>query len=70
MSIFRLEGVFIGKDGSMGFRKCKKYIFRTRIYNNWIWIETVDGLKCPYGSLEKLFENWRITGFKKREEIF
>ena len=67
MVIAMIKGMFIGKDGSMGFQYGKKYKLCTRCNNNLIYVSTTDGLYCPYSNLEKLLENWIIYGVIKNE---
>lgn len=55
-----VKGIFIGKDGSMGFKYGKEYEFYTYYHNKCIHLKTKDGLWCPYSNIEKLLENWRI----------
>ena len=66
-----MQGIFIGKDGSMGFEYGKEYQFNTFIRDNMLYMRTTGGLWCPYGSLEKMLENWRIlsqTSSTKKEQ--
>ena len=53
-------GIFVGKNGSMGFKRGEEYKFFTYYYAGYLHLTTVNGLWCPYGSMEKLLENWRI----------
>lgn len=55
--------MFIGKDGSMGFKRGKTYDCEIggKAGSNRVYLCTIsDGkvLMCPYSSLKKLFENW------------
>ena len=58
--VSNIKGRFIGQNGSCGFYRGKIYRVSTFCKNNWIILKTSDGLWCPYGSLEKLLENWNI----------
>lgn len=62
-----LTGVFVGKDGSMGFVYGKTYTFYTYCPSNCICIRTTDRLWCPYENLEKLLENWVIYGVNSND---
>lgn len=55
-----MQGIFIGKDGSMGFECGKTYQFYTWCERNYLFLKTSEGLWCPYSNMEKLLENWRI----------
>lgn len=55
-----MTGKFIGEDKSMGFRTGHIYNFITMCRGNWLILRTNDDLWCPYESLEKLLENWKI----------
>ena len=59
-AVTHVKGIFVGKDGSMGFKRGKEYQFTTCIRHNMLCIVTSDGLWCPYSNMEKLLENWRI----------
>jgi hypothetical protein len=50
---------FIGQDGSMGFRHDHYYEVKVYSANRFIWIETRDGVKCPYVTAAALAHNWR-----------
>lgn len=52
-----MQGIFIGKDGSMGFECGKTYQFYTWCERNYLFLKTSEGLWCPYSSMEKLLEN-------------
>ena len=56
-----VKGIFVGKDGSKGFRRDKEYRFTTCIRHNMLCVVASDGLWCPYSNMEKLLENWRIV---------
>ena len=53
---------FIGTDGSMGFRKGKRYQIRTACKNSHIYVleERGRGLWCPYQNVETILKNWKI----------
>lgn len=59
-AVTHVKGIFVGKDGSMGFRRGKEYQFTTCIRHNMLCVVTSDDLWCPYSNMEKLLENWRI----------
>lgn len=55
--------IFIGEDGSRGFKRGKTYDCAISVHtgSRIVWLATVaDGklLRCPYSSLKKLLENW------------
>lgn len=54
------KGVFVGKNGSMGFKNGEEYKFLTYYDAGYLHLKTTNGLWCPYSSVEKLLENWRI----------
>lgn len=56
-----MRGIFIGKDGSMGFKYGKEYEFHTYCQRGYLHLKTTNGLWCPYSNMEKLLENWRIV---------
>lgn len=55
-----MVGKFIGEDKSMGFRNGQIYRFRTYLSGDYIVLKEITGKWCPYGSVEKLLENWVI----------
>ena len=55
-----MVGRFIGEDKSMGFRTGHMYKISTICRDNWLILRASGGLWCPYESLEKLLENWKI----------
>lgn len=63
-AVTHVKGIFVGKDGSMGFKRGKEYQFTTCIRHNMLCVVTSDGLWCPYSNMEKLLENWRIIDDK------
>ena len=63
-----MKAVFIGKNGSMGFKKGKKYQIKTRVEGGCLWVIDLNtGKTCPYGSLEPLLDNWKICRDPKEE---
>ena len=63
-----MKGIFIGKDGSMGFKHGKEYQFYTWCERNYLFLKTSNGLWCPYGSMEKMLENWRILNDNRTDQ--
>ena len=60
-----MKAKFVGKDKSLGFRNGQVYTIRTTVINNWLWVFTTGNMRskpkrCPYGSLEKMLENWKL----------
>lgn len=62
-----LRGVYIGRDGSMGFRTGQTYEINTeltKIYKNKKKIDVImlrsGKLFCPYGSVESILEDWKL----------
>ena len=55
---------FIGRDGSMGFKKGKRYQIHTVCKNNHIYVLEEHVLWCPYQSVEAILRNWKIYGVK------
>lgn len=62
-----LRGVYIGRDGSMGFRTGQKYEINTeltKICKNKKKIDVImlrsGKLFCPYDSVESILENWKL----------
>lgn len=62
-----LRGVYIGRDGSMGFRTGQTYEINTeltKIYKNKKKIDVImlrsGKLFCPYDSVESILENWKL----------
>lgn len=49
---------FIGQDGSMGLRKNKYYEVRVYSDTQFIWLETKDGVRCPYTTPQAFASNW------------
>lgn len=51
---------FIGKDGSMGFKKGR--IYRVQIQNkvndDWVWV-SANKTQVPYASFANLLKNWQ-----------
>lgn len=54
------KGVFIGKNGSMGFENGEEYKFFIYYDSGYLHLKTTNGLWCPYSNMAKLLENWRI----------
>lgn len=52
---------FIGKDGSMGFKKGKRYQIHTVCKYNLIYVLEERGLWCPYDIVEAILRNWKIV---------
>lgn len=52
---------FIGMDGSMGFKKGKRYQIHTVCKYNYICVLEEHGLWCPYDSVEAILRNWKIV---------
>lgn len=63
-----MKGIFIGKDGRMGFEHGKEYQFYTWCERNYLFLKTSDGLWCPYSSMEKLLDNWRILNDNRTDQ--
>ena len=57
---FSIIAQFIGADGSCGFRHGRAYELESSIIGKYIWLASSDGKRCPYASLEKILENWKI----------
>lgn len=62
-----LRGVYIGRDGSMGFRAGQTYEINTEltnIYKNKKKIDVImlrsGKLFCPYDSVESILEDWKL----------
>lgn len=53
-------GIFVGKNGSMGFKNGEEYKFFTYYDSGYLHLKTTNGLWCPYSNMAKLLENWRI----------
>ena len=62
------KAMFIGKDGSMGFKHGAIYIIETHLKSTsffskkaWIWVRDIQsGNQCPYESLESMLVNWEL----------
>ena len=62
------SATFVGMNGSMGKKKEKTYSVRGYQSNGYFWVEwivsrnpitgKVKTNQCPYGSIEKVRENW------------
>ena len=63
-----MKGIFIGKDGSMGFKYGKEYEFHTYCQRDCLHLKTKNGLWCPYSNMEKLLENWRIINDNRSDQ--
>lgn len=61
-------GIFVGKNGSMGFKNGEEYKFFTYYYAGYLHLKTVNGLWCPYSSMEKLLDNWRILNDNRTDQ--
>ena len=54
------DAVFIGRDGSMGFRNGQTYRIKISTQGRYIWVEC--GLKeCPYATMNALRKNWKFV---------
>lgn len=53
------KAVFVGADGSMGFRNGETYRITISIQGRRIWVEC--GMKeCPYATMKALLKNWQF----------
>lgn len=61
----RDRAIFIGADGSMGFRRGETYTIELSYDDNRDWLIVRSGrLWCPYSNLTSLLKNWEICGIK------
>lgn len=61
----RDRAIFIGADGSMGFRRGEAYTIELSYDDNRDWLIVRSGrLWCPYSNLTSLLKNWEICGIK------
>lgn len=57
-----MKARFIGKDGSLGFKKGKIYhitVTEDKV-RNWLWVKTFWGRSCPYESRKAIENNWDV----------
>ena len=57
-----MTAIFIGKDGSMGYRHGAQYDLKSDIRGDMMFIKAVGtNLRpCPYSNLEAFLANWTI----------
>ena len=61
----RDRAIFIGADGSMGFKRGETYTIELSYDNNRDWLIVRSGrLWCPYSNLTSLLKNWQIYGIE------
>ena len=53
-------GVFIGENGSCGFKYNREYKLTSKVIDKYIWLESKEGFRCPYSSVENILRNWKI----------
>ena len=59
------RAIFIGTDGSMGFKRGEIYTIELSYDDNRDWLIVRSGrLWCPYSNLTSLLKNWEICGIK------
>lgn len=64
------SGKFIGKNGSMGFRKGQIYQLKSVVRDSCIVLQdTNSSLSCPYSGLEAVFNNWELMPEKSKEQV-
>lgn len=67
-----MKMTFIGKDGSMGYKKGKTYNNEVYISEGYLWIRThvfLDTISCPYSNPEKLKENWNFLTVENEKAV-
>lgn len=58
-----VSAIFIGEEGSMGYKHGITYQIRFSIKQDKISIQRPNGTGvCPYDSLKKFLENWNVIG--------
>ena len=61
----RDRAIFIGMDGSMGFKRGETYTIELSYDDNRDWLIVRSGrLWCPYSNLTSLLKNWQVCGVK------
>lgn len=61
-------GIFIGEDGSMGFRRGQKYRLTIDYDRERDWIVLWSGrCWCPYSNISALLQNWQFELEKKND---
>ncbi len=64
----RIKAEFIGQT-SCGFVTNGIYNIKIKPKGKWIWVySSFNGARCPYSSIQKLAENWRMP-VDKNEEV-
>ena len=59
------RAIFIGADGSRGFKRGEVYTIELSYDDNRDWLIVRSGrLWCPYSNLTSLLKNWEICGIK------
>lgn len=66
-----MKAIFIGEDGSMGFKNGQTYRIRTECRENMIYVLEIHGLFCPYSNIEAFLRNWRLADYipKKSDDL-
>lgn len=63
-----MKAMFIGADGSMDLKNGRVYNVEISKDEKYIWVRWIHRfwlvcscrMECPYGSMEKVLENWRF----------
>jgi len=70
-----MKAIFIGTNGSMGFIEGKSYDIQV-VFNSYLYpiiITAIDDkgsdIRCPYNSLELLFDNWEFESIINKTHI-
>lgn len=68
---FQHKATFVGMNGSMGLVRGRTYSVQVYQSGRYLWVEWVTGRnpitgrvrtnRCPYGSVEKIQENWVLN---------
>lgn len=65
LKTLRDRAIFVGADGSMGFRRGESYTIELSYDDNRDWLIVRSGrLWCPYSNLTSLLKNWQVCGVK------
>ena len=54
------RAVFIGQDGSMGYRNGQSYDLMIMIRDRRIWVSSQYASICPYDTMRALLKNWKF----------
>lgn len=64
MKLLNIKAVFLGRDGSCGFRTGKEYDLWMFERNDKIYISrrSMDAMAIPYDTMAAVRKNWSIRG--------